>query len=395
MTFEIPLVRDTITQSNILELIDWLHTYPRLTKGENTEKFERQWSEWCGIRHSVFVSSGSSANLAAYYSLMLSGRMKNKRVIVPAVSWSTTVAPAIQLGLEPILCDCNLQNLGLDIDHLDKLVKQHNPAIIVAVNVLGFANNYDKIAEICKQNDILLIEDSCESIGTVFQGKKTGCFGDISTFSYYYGHHMSTIEGGMVCTNDEELEQIVKSIRCHGWDRDLTPENQKNYRVQHNIDEFRALYTFYHPGFNMRCTDLQAFLGLSQLRTLDDNIEKREINFRLYEKFVPQKWGLDVSNHDKVSNFSYPIIVNDVNVVYEKLKKEGIESRPLICGSISRQPFWYARFGKSIMPNADMIHDHGMYLPNNPDMTADEIEKVAKSVESLNSKILPLMNVNF
>lgn len=382
MTSRIPLVKDTISKSEIDNLVSWLQTYPRLTKGENTEKFERKWSEWNSTPHSVFVSSGSAANLAAFYALIISGRMKNKKVILPAVSWSTTVAPAIQLGLEPVLCDCNLHNLGLDVDHFARLVEEHDPSVVVTVNVLGFSNDYDKILEICEKRNILLIEDSCESIGTIYQGKKTGNFGHISTFSFYYGHHMSTIEGGMICTRDEELEQLIKSIRCHGWDRDLNSFTQEHYRRKHGIDNFRALYTFYHPGFNMRCTDLQAFLGLSQLERIDEIVKFRSQNFEKYLNLLQPQWGLNVSDHDTVSNFAYPVIVKNPSFVAQKLKESGIESRPLICGSISRQPFWYERYGKVSLKNADLIHDFGMYLPNNPDMQIHEIEEIASIVSS-------------
>jgi CDP-6-deoxy-D-xylo-4-hexulose-3-dehydrase len=380
MTYRIPLVRDTVSESDISNLIKWLQTNPRLTKGENTIEFEREWSRWNGNKHSIFVSSGSAANLAAYYAMIVSGRMKNKKVIVPAVSWSTTVAPAIQLGLEPILCDCNMKNLGLDIDHLNELVKLHDPALIVTVNVLGFSNDYDKILEICRSKNILLIEDSCESIGTRYMGRNVGNFGDISTFSFYYGHHMSTIEGGMVCTSDQELDQIVKSIRCHGWDRDLDEYKQKELRTSHNIDEFRALYTFYYPGFNMRCTDLQAFLGIEQMKKIDHIVSSRQRNFDMYVDIVSPSWGLDVSDHDVVSNFTFPVITRNVSDTVNLLKEAGVESRPLICGSISRQPFWYMRYGHASFKNADIIHDFGLYVPNNPDMTEDEVKEVASII---------------
>jgi len=380
MTYRIPLVRDTVSESDISNLIKWLQTNPRLTKGENTIEFEREWSRWNGNKHSIFVSSGSAANLAAYYAMIVSGRMKNKKVIVPAVSWSTTVAPAIQLGLEPILCDCNMKNLGLDVDHLNELVKLHDPALIVTVNVLGFSNDYDKILEICRSKNILLIEDSCESIGTRYMGRNVGNFGDISTFSFYYGHHMSTIEGGMVCTNDQELDQIVKSIRCHGWDRDLDEYKQKELRTSHNIDEFRALYTFYYPGFNMRCTDLQAFLGIEQMKKIDHIVSSRQRNFDMYVDIVSPSWGLDVSDHDVVSNFTFPVIARNVSNTVNLLKEAGVESRPLICGSISRQPFWYMRYGHASFKNADIIHDFGLYVPNNPDMTEDEVKEVASII---------------
>ncbi len=382
MSYRIPLVRDTISNLDISNLVKWLETGPRLTKGENTVKFEDLWSRWNNVKYSSFVSSGSAANLIAYYALMLSGRMKNNKVVVPAVSWATTVAPAMQFGLEPILCDCNMRNLGLDIDHLNELVKQHDPAVIVTVNVLGFANDYDKILEICRSNNILLIEDSCESIGTQYAGRKVGNFGDISTFSFYYGHHMSTIEGGMVCTNDHELDQILKSIRCHGWDRDLDESKQKELRGLHGIDDFRALYTFYYPGFNVRCTDLQAFLGVEQMKKIDNIVNSRHKNFEIYLEESPPSWGLDVSDHDVVSNFTFPVISSNIKSIVESLTKNGIESRPLICGSISRQPFWYKKYGHSSLKNADSIHDFGIYVPNNPDMTEDEVRQVANIIRT-------------
>ena len=224
---KINLVENTISVDEIDDLCKWLKTNPRLTKGKLTDEFEKSWSEYNNNKHSLFVSSGSSANLAAFYAFKLSNLLKNNKVILPAVSWSTTVAPAIQLGYEPFLCDCNLSNFGLDLDHLKYLIKTENPGLIVTVNVLGFANDYEEILLLCKENNILLLEDSCESVGTVYKGKRTGTFGDISTFSFYYGHHMSTIEGGMVCTENDVLEPILRSIRCHGWDRDLSKETQK------------------------------------------------------------------------------------------------------------------------------------------------------------------------
>jgi CDP-6-deoxy-D-xylo-4-hexulose-3-dehydrase len=223
---KIPLVKDTITEDNINTLIEWLKTNPRLTKGELTPKFEKEWSDWMGVKYSVFLNSGSSANLAMIYSLILSNKLKNKKIIVPAVSWVTTVTPAIQLGLEPIMCDCDKDDLGLDIDHLKLLIEKHDPSCIILVHVLGIPNKMDEIQKLCDENNIILLEDTCESVGSMYKGKKLGTLGSMSSFSFYYGHHMSTIEGGMVCTDDEELYTILLSIRSHGWDRDL-PEKQK------------------------------------------------------------------------------------------------------------------------------------------------------------------------
>jgi CDP-6-deoxy-D-xylo-4-hexulose-3-dehydrase len=271
----IKLVKDTIDFDDITKLIEWLKTNPKLTKGELTTEFERRWSEWLGVKYSVFVNSGSSANLAALYSIILSKRMRNNKIVVPAVSWVTTVTPAIQLGLEPIMCECDINNLGLDIDHLKEIIKNENPSAIILVHVLGFPNYMDEIIELCNENNIMLIEDTCESIGSEYKGKKLGTLSDLSTFSFYFGHHMSTIEGGMVSTNDEDLYHILLSIRSHGWDRDLPKEKQEFLRKKYNVDSFRSLYTFYYPGFNLRATDLQAFIGLDQLNKLTTIVENR------------------------------------------------------------------------------------------------------------------------
>lgn len=376
MTYKIPLVRDTIDKKDIKCLIEWLNTKPKLTKGQLTKQFENEWSQWNNIKYSIYVNSGSSANLLAAYALLLSGRLRNKKVVVPAVSWVTTIAPFIQFGYEPIMCDCNLQNYGLDLEHLKKIVIEEKPAIIVAVNVLGFANDYLEIRHICKENNIILVEDSCESIGTIYDNKKTGTFGDISTFSFYFGHHLSTIEGGMVCTQDEELRDLITSIRSHGWDRDLQESVKHKLRKENNVEPFKGLYTFYYPGFNCRSTDLQAFLGLKQMEKADKIVKKREKNFYLYNKNIKLEHKVNLENHQLVSNFTFPIISKNIEKLVIELEKNGIETRPLICGSIGNQPFWVKRYGKTYLKNAEIVDKFGIYLPNNPTMTKEEILKI-------------------
>ena len=302
----IKLVKDTIDFNDVLELIEWLKTNPRLTKGDLTVEFEKEWSKWLGVKYSVFVNSGSSANLAAIYSLILSKRMKNNKIVVPAVSWVTTVTPAIQLGLDPIMCECDTENLGLDINHLKEIIKNDNPSAIILVHVLGIPNNMKEIVDLCDNNNILLIEDTCESIGSKYNDKMVGTFGDISTFSFYFGHHMSTIEGGMISTDDEELYHILLSIRSHGWDRDLPKEKQNELREKYNINEFRAFYTFYYPGFNLRSTDLQAFIGLSQLKKLDTIVENRHKNYLKYKSEIKNDfWSVSEPSGSYVSNFHF------------------------------------------------------------------------------------------
>ena len=377
----VKLVKDTIDVSDVNNLIEWLKTNPRLTKGDLTVEFEKKWSEWLGVKYSVFVNSGSSANLAAIYSLILSNRMKNNKIIVPAVSWVTTVTPAIQLGLQPIMCECDPNNLGLNIDHLKQIIIDESPSVIILVHVLGFPNHMDEIVKLCNENDILLVEDTCESIGSTYQNKKVGTFGDLSTFSFYFGHHMSTIEGGMISTNDEALYHILLSIRSHGWDRDLPKEVQTKLREDYKINNFRALYTFYYPGFNLRATDLQAFLGIGQLEKLDTIIKNRNNNYLRYKKEIKNDyWDIHEPEGCFVSNFSFPIITQNIDKLVKELEKNDIECRPLICGSINEHPFWYERYGKQDLPISKTIHEYGLYIPNNHQMTDEELNKVIKIV---------------
>jgi CDP-6-deoxy-D-xylo-4-hexulose-3-dehydrase len=302
---KIDLVKDTIDGDDIQKLISWLQTNPRLTKGELTVQFEKEWSDWLGKKYSVFVNSGSSANLAAIYGLLLSGKLKNNKIVVPAVSWVTTVTPAVQFGMEPIMCECDEENLGLNINHLKQIIEEHNPSCIILVHVLGFPNYMDEILELCKKHDIRLIEDTCESMGSEYNNKKLGTFGDLSTFSFYFGHHMSTIEGGMISTDDEDLYHILLSIRSHGWDRDLPKSKQVELREKYKIGNFRSLYTFYYPGFNLRATDLQAFIGLQQLNKLSTIIKNRNINYQRYHDGIKNtEWKVNPPSNSFISNFS-------------------------------------------------------------------------------------------
>jgi len=382
MKLPIKLVKDTITNTEIDSLCSWLSTYPQLTKGKMTEQFEQNWSDWLGVKYSVFVNSGSSANLAMFYSLKLSNRLKNNKIIAPCVSWVTTVSPIIQLGFDLILCDTDKDSLGLDIVELEKLCKTHNPAGLILVHVLGFPNKMKEIIEICKKYDVIILEDSCESVGSEYRGKKTGTFGLMSSFSTYFGHHFSTIEGGLISTDNFELYEILKSIRSHGWSRDLSEISQDQLKKKYNIDDFRNLYTFYYPGFNIRSTDLQAFLGIGQLKTLDIKNKKRYNNFLRYHKNIKNNYW-KIQSEGFISNFSYPIIHPKKTIIVKKLQEAGIECRPLVCGSMSRQPFYCEKYGEMLYSFSDIVHDFGLYIPNNPDMDYDELDYICNVINSI------------
>ena len=224
------------------------------------------------------------------------------------------------------MCECDMDNLGLDINHLKEIIKTENPGAIILVHVLGFPNYMDEIIDLCNENDIMLIEDTCESIGSEYNGKKLGIMGDLSTFSFYFGHHMSTIEGGMVSTDDEELYHILLSIRSHGWDRDLPQEKQEFLRKKYNVDSFRSLYTFYYPGFNLRATDLQAFIGLEQLKKLDLIVKNRNLNYQKYHEGIKNnEWKINPPKDSFISNFSYPVITKNIKELVEKLTENNVE----------------------------------------------------------------------
>lgn len=384
---KIKLVNDTIDTNDLEKLTDWIKTNPRLTKGDMTVEFEKKWSEWLGCKYSVYLNSGSSANLAMVYSLMISGRLKNKKIILPAVSWTTTVTPSIHLGLEPILCESDKETLGVDIEHLEHLFITHNPSALMIVHVLAFPNKMKEIVELCEKYDVILIEDSCESIGSTYDGVKTGNFGLMSSFSFYYGHHMSTIEGGMVSTNDEEIYKLLLSIRSHGWDRDFDPEYQKKIRKENNISDFRAFYTFYYPGFNLRSTDLQAFIGLSQLDKIDNFSKRRNENYKIYQSLIKNNyWKIKDFDNCYYSNFAYPIITPNIESLANELISSGVECRPLVCGSIGLQPFWIKIYGETKFDFADTVHHYGLYVPNNQDLTESDIKFICDIVNKHTEK---------
>ena len=370
----ISLVKDTINNEDVNQLIDWLKTYPRLTKGPVTLKLEKKWSDWLGVKYSVFCNSGSSANLLMLSVLKESGQMKNNKVVVPSVAWATDLAPVIQLGLEPILCDSNMDNLSVDLEHLEKIFIEKNPSALMFVSVLGLVPDMDKVKKLCDKYKVSLLEDTCESMGCEYKGKKLGTFGEMSSFSTYFGHHISTIEGGFVSTDNFELYELLLSLRSHGWGRDLSENTQKKLQKEWNVSDFNAMYTFYYSGFNLRSTDLQAFLGLNQIDKLDDWGKKREKNYNLYQKLIKNDyWKPKSHNLGFTSNFAYPVIHPNRNKIVKDLQENNVEVRPMICGSMGTQPFYVKQYGKLELPNVSLIDKYGFYVPNNPNLTNDEI----------------------
>lgn len=380
-----PLALRTIDDEDIADLIGWLQTNPRLTQGPLVKEFESVWSSWLGRRFSLFVNSGSSANLLMYYAALLSGRIENKKVIVPAVSWATTVAPAIQLGFQPIMCEADWQTFGLDLQHLERLCAEHRPGAVIVVHTLGVPAQMDGLLALKEKYGFLLMEDACPATGSTFEGKHVGTFGDMASFSFYYGHHLSTIEGGMVSTDDEALQDILLHIRSHGWSKDVDPAREAFEAAQHHVLDFNRPFTFYVPGFNVRSTDLNARIGLSQMHKADRVVQRRIQNQQVYEcRFASSRDYHVPSNPRGVTcSISFVALASSLehrDRIGAVLAAEGVETRPLGGGSMGRQPFWTERYGLQSMPVADAIHQRSFMLPNNPDLPTEDIEAICDIV---------------
>lgn len=380
----IKLTYNNLNKNDINSLIEWLKTEPQLTKGEQTIKFEESFSKYIGCKYSVMVNSGSSANLAMLSVLKLS-ELKNNKVVVPSVSWSTTVSPVIQLGYDPILCDCELENLGVDINKLEYTFKKYNPSILLIVHALGFPCKMDEIKYLCDLYNVILLEDSCETLGSEYKNIKTGNFGLMSSFSLFWSHHISTIEGGIVCTDSIDMYNKLKMVRSHGWSRDVSSEYRNKLKIDNTINDFNELYTFYYPGYNIRSTDLQAYLGILQLEKINDIVKIRYENFKTYQYYFDNNfWKIDPDNKSNIiSNFAYPIIHPWRKKIINILKENNIECRPLICGSMSKQPFYTQYYKNENVKNAELIHDYGLYIPNHLELTKENIKFICKLINSV------------
>jgi len=355
--------------------------------GEQCRKFENDFAKKQGRKFAVFLTSGSSANLVLIQGLLNLGRLKKgDKVGFSALTWSTNVMPLIQLGLIPVPLDCSLKTLNVSPAEVEK--KADDIKGIFLTNTLGFSDDIEKIKEICQKKNIVFLEDNCESMGSEVNGVKLGNFSLASTFSFFIGHHMSTIEGGMILTDDSELYNMLLMTRIHGWDRNLPEEEKKRMRTLHGIDDFYSKYAFYDLAYNARPTEINGFLGNSQLPYWDEIVFKREGNFKLFQ-YVARKnddlFLLDFPHMNIISNFAYPVIAKDkgkADFYKRKMEEAGVEIRPIIAGDITKQPFFKKYVSETTTcPNADFIHSNGFYFGNNPEMNQGELEILCNALE--------------
>jgi CDP-6-deoxy-D-xylo-4-hexulose-3-dehydrase len=372
-------------------LADFILKSERLSMDVECRKFERKFSKYQGSAEAILFNSGGSANLAMLQALKNLGRLKNgDRVGFSALTWSTNTMPIIQMGMIPVPIDCSITTLNVMSENLEERLEKINLEALFLTNVLGFVGDIERIKEICKAKNIILIEDNCESLGTILSGGKTGTFGLGASFSFFVAHHMSTIEGGMVCTDDAEFAEMLRIVRANGWDRNLTAQQQHKWRKKFNIDsEFQAKYTFYDLGFNLRPTEITGFLGQYQMQFLDENIKSRERNFLSLEKFLKTNDDLVALDHEHIktlSTFAIPVVCKTPKLRERYLSRfsgAGIEIRPMIAGNMQHQPF-YKKYVKEVfeLPGTDFLHNNGFYCGNYPELTEADLETITSCLFS-------------
>jgi len=380
------LAEDTITQEDLKALADWLtsNPTPQLTMGPLVKAYEKKWSDWVGRQHSVACNSGSSANLLMAYALLISGQLKNKKVIVPSTAWVTSITPFIQLGFEPIMCESDTQNWGLDLSHLEELLQKHQPSTVMLVQVLGVPALMDELKELEKKYDFFLLEDACAAVGSSYHSKKVGTFGKMSSVSTYYGHQFSTLEGGIVSTDDSEFYNLLLMLRSHGWTAQLDSKTRLDLLQKYSIKDIGTDFVFCEPGFNFRLTDLQAFLGLRQLDRMNWLVQRRFTNHKLYKKLLAGH--LEIQQYDNqtvVCSIHFCALAKNYqqrNALLQKLEETGIETRPFTSGNQGRQPYWFKKYGEFNEFMADQLYYRGFFLPNHPYLEPEDIVSICRTV---------------
>jgi CDP-4-dehydro-6-deoxyglucose reductase, E1 len=362
------LQENALTKSDLVKLTKYILKTKKLTQGKEVIKFENQFSKWNKSKYSIFVNSGSSANLLIVSAAKELFKWKSSaEIIVPSLTWPTTVNPVIQSGLKPIFLDTNFYDLSINYEELKKKINKNTKAIFLA-HILGFPSNIKKIKEIINGRNILILEDCCESIGAKIGEKKVGNFGLGSSFSFYWGHHMTTIEGGMICTNNLKFYNLCKMKRSHGFARDLDKKYHQKIKKQYSNIDFN--YLFLTDGFNLRSTNLNAFLGINQLKKLNEFIRIRNKNFKNYinciNKYKNNFNIIKYQNLKSISSFALPFIFKE-QLYLKKFKKllieNRIEFRSLITGDLTKQPYLNKYNKKNL--NAEIIHKKGIYIGNN------------------------------
>lgn len=385
----IPLMSDNIQKEDVNALISFLKETNRFTQGPKVREFEQVWSEWLGVKHSLFVNSGSSAN---YITMaVLRDLYGEGEVIVPPIAWSSDIASVFAAGHTPVFVDIEKKNLAMQEKEILSHITDKTRAVFLT-HVLGFKGLSGPLLKALRERDIPLIEDVCESHGAMMDGQKCGTFGLASNFSFYYAHHMSTIEGGMICTNDDRLYQYCRLYRSHGMVRESTDENFKA-DIARQYPDLRPEFLFLVPGYNMRSTELNAVIGLNQIKRLDANNKRRAENFKLFlDNLDPKKYFTDFDIEGAV-NYAFVLLLREPDDamfqrVTEALRENGVEFRRGTAGggNLARQPFVRERlpgFDPASLKNAEFVHSYGFYTGNYPDLSEEKILSLCKLLNAI------------
>jgi CDP-6-deoxy-D-xylo-4-hexulose-3-dehydrase len=383
-------MKSNVSRSDLDKLIEYLkQDDPKLTHGPLVKKFEEEWSKWLGVKHSIMVNSGSSANDLTMIALKeLRG---NGEIIVPPLTWVSDISSVLRAGLIPKFVDIDKNSLAIDSKLVLNAITENTKGVFLT-HILGFNGLTDELISGLKKRNILLIEDVCESHGATHNGHKVGSIGWASNFSFYYAHHMTTIEGGMISTNDDELYDILRILRSHGMVRESQSQQTKNY-YSSNFSDLNPDFIFAFPSHNMRSTELNGLLGLEQLKRLDENNQLRTRNFKKFLSVIdPEIFQTDF-RIDGSSNYAFTLILNKAdltrrNLVESRLLEAGIEFRRGLSGGGNqlRQPYLRKLAGiqaPESVPVADHVHHYAWYVGNYPELTLDQIDHLGSVLTNI------------
>lgn len=391
MIYKIPLIKKIFYNEKKVkkEMVKFIKKNNKFTMGDKVKEFEAKFSEWQGCKYSVMVNSGASANIVLLQALLNLGLLNvNSRVGISSLTWATNIMPAIQLGLYPVIFDID-DTLNINYDKFAEYCAKHPIKCLFLTNALSSLADIEKIKQYCEENNIILLEDNCESLGTTgIYNTKSGNYGLASTFSFYAGHHLSTIEGGMICTNNFDLYEALKIARSNGWLRDTADITKDIYRSENNISKFNFNYSFASVGMNVRPTEIQAIIGLKQLEDIEKILEKREDNFNIFKKIIDYYGYITTVNNSNCLDFPafcLPIICKNIdtfNILLKNFEKYGIETRPLISGDIQDHVFYKKlKLKQYKTPVCKDISSRSFYIANNPHLTDADFALISKALQ--------------
>ena len=390
--FSHPLMDNNITDSDVNSLISFLKNNKKkiFTQSTKVVEFEEKWSKWLGTKYSVFVNSGSSANLLTLQALKII--YGNGEVIVPPLTWVSDIASVIQNGFKPVFADINPKTLCMDENQIIKKINLNTKAVFIT-HVQGFNGLSNNLLKILKQKKIVLLEDVCESHGAFFKKKKLGSYGLISNFSFYYAHHMSTIEGGMICTNNKKVYELIRVLRSHGMLRECGNPSFEKKIITKN-PKLSPKFIFLYPAYNLRNTEMPAVVGINQLKRLDRNNIKRTKNFKFFLKHLNENYYRTDFDLIGSSNYAFPLVLKKANLknrdLLEKVMKiNNIEFRRGNAGGGNqlRQPYlkkYIKRIKLKNFKEVDHIHFFGYYIGNYPSLKKEKILKICKVLNNIN-----------